>query len=101
MTADIAGTAGHQDCHCDLACVVGCRIGGRRERRCRRSAIPAGKRAGPEDGRMIESAVARERTNVLPGNTRLLTDVRVGGRRRREAVPRIPFVSGLTGMETV
>ncbi len=44
---------------------------------------------------MIESAVARERTNVLPGNTRLLTDVRVGGRGRREAVPRLAFVSGL------
>ena len=44
---------------------------------------------------MIESAVARERTNVLPGNTRLLTDVRVGGRGRREAVLRPAFVSGL------
>jgi len=44
---------------------------------------------------MIESAVARERTNVLPGNTRLLTDVRVGGRGRREAVPRLGIRVGI------
>jgi len=44
---------------------------------------------------MIASAVTRERTNVLPGNIRLLTEVRVDGRGPREAVPRLAFASGL------
>jgi len=35
--------------------------------------------------RMMASAVTRERTNVLPGNIRVLTDVRVDGRGPREA----------------
>jgi len=45
---------------------------------------------------MIESGRSPENGQTYcRANTRLLTDVRVGGRGRREAVPRLAFVSGL------